>query len=648
MWTMLVADMMVKFKMLLVVLIAAGILGGMGSTGVQAADPKLDAAYRRSYFDQQYPPEAVREIKDKLQNAPSAVDVLVKLAKDPRAEIRTLVAVLLGELGEVESAKALWSLLQDEAESVRLAASGALVQLRNLIVIPTDPSVIKVQRPEVRRMGVATLGRVGDKSVESLLIGCLDDENELVRAETVVALSKMKSKAIEQALLRRLQDQSVDVRWVTARALGGYVGTESDPEVISGLETLLKDPDWHVRASAIMSLGGGAIPVVKQEKLASAIVEVLGSDDFALVRDRAADVLAFAKTDKVAEALVQALTSDNRSVRFHAARAMRNGRTVAVLPLLMKHCKNPDSEVRERIMDVFGAIGGPDQLSAVSEAVNDPDSKVRLAAVAAFQELIKRGSGGSLVKKLEDEDPHVRAAAVRAIGQTGDKSAVSKLIPLLRDMDSYVRSAVAEALGKLGDRSAVPALVGLLSGEGLSGRDVEGLLISATNDLVAAKLKLTEVEQRGRAALALGELRAVEAVDSLIKYGLKSPDAELRATSAYSLGQIGDRRAVEPLQDTVRTYYATVPTDLESGPIIDDGRAVVPDNVRKNREKEVRVRGAVVWALGQIGDSAARALLARAVGDQNSIVRDFAVEALAKIAEQEERAKRQVEQTKAQ
>jgi len=45
----------------------------------------------------------------------------------------------------------------------------------------------------------------------------------------------------------------------------------------------------------------------------------------------------------------------------------------------------------------------------------------------------------------------------------------------------------------------------------------------------------------------------------------------------------------------------------------------------------------VAWALGQIGDANAKEILMRAVNDENSLVRDAAAEALAKVTEKQEK-----------
>jgi HEAT repeat protein len=313
-----------------------------------------------------------------------------------------------------------------------------------------------------------------------------------------------------------------------------------------------------------------------------------------------------------------------------------------------RHHPNPD--VRERIMEIFGAIGGEDQLPAVIEGSSDPDPTVQLAAVTALRKMRERGGADVLLSKISDPNPHVRAVAARALGDMGDRTVSAKLVPLLRDESGYVRSAAAEALGKLGDRTAIAPLIQVLAGQRPleNGQGESGLVIGNNSTFLAEMSKLTEVQQKSRVVEALGVLRAPEAVDPIIKYGLKADDASLRAVSAYSLGEIRDARAVEPLQDAVRPYYKTAPVDLEN--VIDTGSAgPVPDSMRIQREQEARVRASVAWALGQIGDGAAHDTLEQALNDQNSLVRDAAAEALAKISERAEKledARRAGDQTR--
>jgi len=217
----------------------------------------------------------------------------------------------------------------------------------------------------------------------------------------------------------------------------------------------------------------------------------------------------------------------------------------------------------------------------------------------------------------------------------GDKSITPKILLLLRDDYGYVRGAAAEALGKLGDRAAIAPLIQMLAGEKTTDKATMGLIIG-DKPKFAAELELTQTQAKIRATDALGVLAAPEAVDALIQFGLKDKDPQLRAASAYALGRTRDLRAVEPLIDVVTPYYSTE-TPAASGMTIYSGAGQVPDEQRRTIEKEARVRASVAYALGQIADPRAAAILQKALEDQNSLVRDAASEALARIVEKQER-----------
>ncbi|MEI6082832.1 MAG: HEAT repeat domain-containing protein [Verrucomicrobiota bacterium] len=601
-------------------------------------DVKLKNAYQRIRFGQQYPEEAVQFIQSQLQDVARPLTVLPQLAKDKRVEVRALVALLYGEYGDAEASKILWLLTRDEFESVRLTAAGAIARLGHLTIVTGNVEGLQDERPAVRRLTASILAALGDKSAEEALIDALKDDNELVRTDIVKALSKAAcgtDKALS-SLIEALHDPSVNVRDRAAQVLGGF----QQIDVVDPLVNALKDPDWHVRAAAADALGGWVkIPVV-----VDALIRVLENDTFALVRDRAADALSHLGDDeRVVPALVKALGAEQRDVRFHAAQALISAKASSALPLLTAEWRRTTPapggrdafpDLREKIMDIFGRLGGGDQLPVIIEGTNDSEPQVQLAAVNALRRLKERGAGKQLNACLTDKNPHVRAAAVRAIGDLGEKEASIRILPLLRDESSYVRSAAAEALGKLGDRTAIIPLIQVLTGEKLPDDPKAGLVIGS-GDKFLADLELTKVQTRTRAIEALGVLRAPEAVEPIIKNGLTAEDAGVRAVSAYALGQIGDVRAVEPLKDVVRSYYLTAPTDLDYV-INPGGGEKVADEARRMKEKESRVRASVTWALGQIGDAAAKETLLKAMNDQNSLVRDSAFEALAKIAEKEE------------
>lgn len=599
----------------------------------EPADPDLVGAYRRLRFERQYPTELAAYVQGKIQNAPRASKALAELVKDERADVRALVAMLLGELGQPEGAELLWQLLRDDAEYVRLTAAGSIVRLGRFTPVAVAVDGLKDQRAPVRRLAAAMMARIKDKSAESALIDTLRDEDELVRMEVAGALGVCGTDAAVPSLVEALHDRSVLVRQGAASSLGNF----HDASLIRPLTEALKDPDWHVRAAATVALAKVAGEAEENRAtVTTPIISKLQEDQFALVRDRAADALGLPEDKKAIAALVASVISEDRDARFHAAQTIAGAKMSAALSPLLEHVHHSNPEVRQRIMQIFGEIGGSDQVPAVAEALNDSDPGVRLAAVTALRKMRESGAADGLKQKLTDTDPHVRAQTARTLGELGERSAVSNLVVLLRDENGFVRSAVAEALGKLGDKSAVPSLVNVLVGAQEAkgaGATPDGLIIGSGANLLPDVAKLKQVEEKVKAVQALGDIGDNDAADPIIQYGLKSEDAGLQAESAYALGKMRVERAVEPLKTLVAPYYETAPLDVEN---VIASETSVPDSARLVKEKQARVRASVAWALGQIGDSTSVQTLNRAANDANSLVRDAAIEALAKINEHEE------------
>ena len=603
-------------------------------TSPVSPDPKLKIAYQRLHFDHLYPAESVSFIQNKLQNVPHAMDVLPDLAKDPRPDVRVLVAMLLGELDEPDGAKPLWTLTRDEAEYVRTTAAGALMRLARMTPIVASWDGLEDQRADVRRMTAALLGQVAGNSVESALIGVVRDADASVRAEAIGSLGSCGTSNSIPSLVEALRDDNALVRTAAASSLGHF----DDPSSISPLLTALNDSDWHVRATAIMSLS--SVVGNHKERVAQVIEPIaarLQDDQYALVRDRAADALARRDNEKTIAALVQAIVSENREARFHAHEAIIRSKAVSALPGLSKYVHSPNRDVREKIIRIFGEIGGKDQVPFITDALNDPNPVVRLAAIEALRKVQGEGLVEALGARCNDADANVRAMAARALGNLGDRKAVPKLVELLRDPNGFVRGAAAEALGQVGDRSATTALIQVLTGEKRepnTGSEQEGIVIGTQSGALPEIAKVKLVEEKIIAAKALGDIHDPAAVDSLIERGLKAEDPGLRAESAVSLGKIGEPRAVRPLEAAVRPYYESAP-EVSQGVTIATGP--IDERVRLLKEKESRVRASVAWALGQLADPSAHETLKRALNDDNSLVRDAAAEALAKISEKLER-----------
>ena len=104
---------------------------------------------------------------------------------------------------------------------------------------------------------------------------------------------------------------------------------------------------------------------------------------------------------------------------------------------------------------------------------------------------------------------------------------LKKLLEELKSEDCIDREEAAEDLGRLGD-------------------------IRASDSLIAA-LEDEEPYVRGAAATSLGVLKVIGAVEPLIDMLKTEYRTDVLRDIAFALGKIGDKRAIGPLRDLLRS-----------------------------------------------------------------------------------------------
>ncbi len=114
-----------------------------------------------------------------------------------------------------------------------------------------------------------------------------------------------------------------------------------------------------------------------------------------------------------------------------------------------------------------------------------------------------------------------------------DPVAVKEALSQLRDVNKEKRRTAVMKLGMLGGEEAIRTLMVIVT--------------NSTEDIIV----------RGRAALMLGKLGDVRAVDPLIE-ALSDSGYQTRLHAAEALGKIGDRRAIKALLRVVESDRDTV------------------------------------------------------------------------------------------
>lgn len=94
------------------------------------------------------------------------------------------------------------------------------------------------------------------------------------------------------------------------------------------------------------------------------------------------------------------------------------------MPALIQASKNPDSQIRMRVVAIIGQIGGYSAIPALSNALlHDPDKDVRIAALRMIAENnTNEIATPLLIQALPDQDVNVRQEAISKLEKMYDKT----------------------------------------------------------------------------------------------------------------------------------------------------------------------------------------------------------------------------------
>jgi HEAT repeat protein len=264
-------------------------------------------------------------------------------------------------------------------------------------------SQLSAEDLEVRRSAVVALGRLGDSSATSALVGKLDDkslaidaanalgeigdpqavdglleligdEDASIRQAAVAALNSIIPPSMSQRIIPLLHDRDPNVR-ESAVKIAGYFGY---PEAADALVELSRDPNERVRCATIEHL-----PFVEDERALDVLANAL-KQETPNVRAAAARALGNMDAPQVVEHLLEGLIADDVWVRYFSARALgRHGDEGSIKALKRVIEKDEFNHVRIAALDSLGQIGGPRVAAIVAELVHDDDLDVAHAAKVA-------------------------------------------------------------------------------------------------------------------------------------------------------------------------------------------------------------------------------------------------------------------------
>ncbi|MBS0157671.1 MAG: HEAT repeat domain-containing protein [Nitrospira sp.] len=202
-----------------------------------------------------------------------------------------------------------------------------------------------------------------------------------------------------------------------------------------------------------------------------------------------------------------------------------------------------------------------DEIDIQIDLLRDPDWVVRREAAITLGEMGDERCVEPLAAALRDGDWQVREVAIEGIGQIGSP-AVDVLLKLLRDWD--VRKSAIMALGKIRDERVLDPLMQQLRNDEFM-EDATDALVNLGEPALPGLIKaLKDKEElvRKQAVIALGRIKAAEAIDPLIEM-LQNKDWFTRLTAAAALEAIGDERGREAIKPLLKDSDMVVKMRVE-------------------------------------------------------------------------------------
>lgn len=194
----------------------------------------------------------------------------------------------------------------------------------------------------------------------------------------------------------------------------------------------------------------------------------------------------------------------------------------------------------------------------LDQALKDLESEyevVRHDAVIRLGEIGTCKAIECLVKLLRDESPTIKDETVNALISIGGTEVAELVAPLFYDDEVYVSNIAVEILGRLGE-VALPTVSALMNEEDDDvlkfAIDVIGLVGSIEPvPLLIAHLKHKNPNIRSAAAVTLGKLKAMRAIDDLLVL-LNDEDEWVRFSTLEAIGAIGGVDVADKLLDVFK------------------------------------------------------------------------------------------------
>lgn len=432
------------------------------------AFPESVSALCQAMHDEEWVQFAVVEALAKI-NDPQALNALVKLLPLSSELVSSAIIDALAELGDIKIVPLLFNFLDDVKPILRHKIVKAIVQI-------------------LKGRSLALLSPESQENLRKYLLDALDDSDEDILSAAMEGLAAIgteeASAAIMQLAVKIEGERQPGLYESSIRTLAaiGYndqirdaLRSDDERRIMVAMEAcqLMDDPRPKEELKALFWRVGREL-----QRAAISEVSQLGTCDdmpfFLAVTDQCmdAEVLKSAliyfgnqhACPDVEDVVFAQLDHKYIDVKEMALEACINLHSPSLNEKFRQRFRSDDSMQRMMAVYALGRYDAQENLSEITDALEDSVPAIRRVAVEAFQNMGPNAEQHltRILPRLFDEDKDVRVALVDLLGQIGSPAVVQYLITALNDDNEWVRIRAIEALGVNRISEAVPVLAQML------------------------------------------------------------------------------------------------------------------------------------------------------------------------------------------
>ena len=387
-----------------------------------------------------------------------ATATITRLADHPVPQIREVVCIALGRIGDPRSQQTLSRLVTDSSWSVRAGAAHALGSLGKPRLLSPLAKALRDSNRYVRVDAARALGRCGLPQAAPHLADRLGREPDpTVRRALVRGLEQLGRPEAVPAILPMLTDPQPDVRAAAAHALGGLDATQS----LLHLYRALEDTAPGVRYAAAHSLArlGPTIGLALAER------RLERERDPAICLWLEALLLRSQRDARDGKTLISALNQAG-PLRLVATQALAvAGHQPALTPIL-RLLSGATPEEQTVYISALGQLGGSKAVTPLRLMLEQNQARTgflkKLSLIKALGRLAHAEATSALTRILNQEPQswpldgwqavQLRLAALWSLSRINSKGAVDGLLSAWNDTNPQVRRRAASLLVTLGVR----------------------------------------------------------------------------------------------------------------------------------------------------------------------------------------------------